>query len=100
MDWNYRPLEGIDRQKTMGNRTAYGVQGELAFQAASWVRGRVNYLYRIAGTESRNYYKPESFVVRNNINSFATISADEVFSPVPYGAMLDQNREAVSSHYF
>lgn len=90
VDWQYRPLQElhlIDNSSSQSdNRFGFG----LKYSIIKGLDLEVKYQYQRLYTQSRVYYSPESYFVRNLVNLFVQRSPDgSLYYPIPHNGILD-----------
>lgn len=84
LDWQYRPLEELE----LNNRGSSGqdnrLQGLITYRLPIGFSINSSYSYGFGNTRSRTHYSPESYYVRDLVNSFTQRNGSMI---IPWGAI-------------
>jgi TonB-linked SusC/RagA family outer membrane protein len=91
LDWGYRPL---DELKLANNTSRMGdvlLKAGATYQLPGGLSATMRYQYESSMRRGSNAYSPETYMVRNLINRFSSISNGRLTRNIPYGGILDRD---------
>jgi hypothetical protein len=99
LDWKYRPLEEVRLANNVSTSKFVNLPVALSYKFTRWAALRLTYQYTEQRIDGNNYSRPESYYVRNLVNTFTNLSQTIVSLryPVPIGGILDISTEESQS---
>lgn len=85
LDWYYRPLEEL----SLGDQTSWGKDNRMNFsfnyKFPIGINLNSSYQYTFGSSQTENYYSPETYYVRDLVNSFTQSDGSKV---IPWGGII------------
>lgn len=101
LDWNYYPLQDLALNDNTNKQTDIVLNASVKYKFTSFLNLVLAYQNEYQTGFSRTYNDPQSFYMRDLVNSFTQVSSTGVLSyPVPLGGYLNLNTGTMSSNNY
>ncbi|MGY0036289.1 TonB-dependent receptor domain-containing protein [Pedobacter sp. NJ-S-72] len=101
LDWNFNPLEEINRIKNDNKASDYRLNFGINYKLFPTLRAEVLYQYTRSNSEYNIQRLADSYYTRNLINSFTAINPDgSLTRNIPLGDILDKSYSETNHHNF
>lgn len=99
LDWSFVPLTEIGLANNTRRQIDYRINSGLRYTIASGLSAEALFQYTASSTRSRRLYSRNSWMVRDLVNRFTTVSDAGLTRAVPLGDILDQSMLDVSGYF-
>jgi len=98
LDWSYRPIAEIDRERTRNNTQHFGAGLAVNYEIIRGLKAEVQYSHERQVGEGSNFYARDAYRTRDLINLYTQIDGESVKHIIPLGAILQHDNTAMLSH--
>lgn len=100
LDWGYRPLEEIGQYRSSVSSNDLRLNALMAYKFTDGLRAEVSYQYWSNQQTGKNINDPDSYFVRNLVNSFTQVDpgTGNLTRQVPMGGIMDFRNSSAYSH--
>lgn len=95
-DWHYRPLDELNLNDKTDQNSNLRAVSHIGFKPVSFLNFEARYQFQLDQGGRREYYAPESYMVRHEVNRFTQMDGN---SPIPDGGILNTSNSKFKTHY-
>lgn len=100
LDWHYRPLDELNHNESTARQNDIRFIGGLKYHLIPGLDVGMTYQYQKSNSSTVSISKPNSFRVRNGVNTFMDIVGGQVVYPWPMGSAISTGIEESKSWNF
>lgn len=101
MDWYYYPIQEVGLSPNLTDALDYRINTSIGYTILPGLRVESIYQYWSNLRDNKKLHSPDSYMVRDLVNSFTQVNADGSFSyPIPNGGILDFQNSNTYAHNF
>ncbi len=98
LDWSYRPLAEIDKERNRDNTQHFAAGLFLNYEIVPGLKAEVQYSHERQVDASSNFSAQDAYRTRELINLYSQIDGESVKHNIPLGAILQNNNSTMQSH--
>lgn len=97
LNWDFIPLQELDYQNNKFKQSEMRLNTAIRYTFMSVLSAEVRFQYENQQGRRRNYYDPESYLMRDQINRFTTINNGVLTRNIPIGGRLDNTSSELTA---